>query len=317
MMKLSTAILLALPALSTAKSLKSLLSSHPKLSTLHSLLDQFDLLDTFNRFENVTVIAPTNQAYLDLANWGFNVSQIPAPVARALFQYHVLKGEHVSKSIGAHAQVIHTHLQPPVLTNVTNGAAVKLRKIDGTIVTESGLGVYGGVEEQDLKFDGGVLHTLNASMVLPHNITLTAQINGLSKFLELMDIAGLVEEFEALKDVTVFVPQNIALEKLDINAMSKKELASVLKGHVVPNKVLYGEVVGEEGLYKTLSGHEITVKKAKSGALSVNGVKVVREDVVLYAGVAHVIGEVLVSKDHAASADGRSYLHLVVQAPLH
>lgn len=315
-MKFQSTILLALPVLSTATTLKSLLSSHSKLSTLHNLLEQFDLLDTFNKFENVTVIAPTNQAYLDLANWGFNVSQIPAPVARALFQYHVIVGEYGSNSIGAHAQVLHTHLKPPVLTNVTSGAALKLRKIDGQIVTESGLGVFGGVEEKDLEFDGGVLHTLNASMVLPHNITLTAQINGLGKFLEFMDKAGLVEEFEALKDVTVFVPQNAALEKLNVGAMSKTQLANVLKGHVVPDKVLYGEVFGKKSEYKTLSGHTIKVETAKDGALSVNGVEVVKEDVILYAGVAHVVDEVLVA-GNVEHMDGRSYLHLDAQKPLH
>jgi len=312
-MKLLT---LLLPALSSATSLSTLLSTHTKLSTLHSLLKQFSLLDDFNALTNITVIAPTNQAYLDLANWGFNVSQIPAPVARALFHYHILDGEWDSDNINAKTRVVHTHLKPPVLTNVTAGAAVKLSSIDGTVVTESGLGVVGGVEEADLRFDGGVLHTLNASMVLPHNITLTAQINGLGGFLELMDRAGLVREFEALRDATVFVPSDDALEKVDVGGMSKGQLVGLLKGHVVPDRVLYGEVFGKKGGYKSLNGGDIDVGKTTGGVLTVNGIGVVKEDVILYAGVAHIIDEVLVV-DRVEHDSGRSYLHLDAQKPLH
>lgn len=312
-MKLLT---LLLPALSSATSLSTLLSTHPKLTTLHSLLKQFSLLDDFNALTNITLIAPTNQAYLDLANWGFNVSQIPAPVARALFQYHVLDGDWDSESINAKTRVVHTYLKPPVLTNVSSGAAVKLSSIDGTVMTESGLGVIGGVDEMDLTFDGGMLHTLNASMVLPHNITLTAQINGLGKFLELMDRAGLVQELEALKDVTVFVPDDDALEKVDVVGMSKGQLVGLLKAHVVPNRVLYGEVFGKKGGFKSLEGGKINLGKTGGGALTVNGVKVIREDVILYAGVAHVIDEVLAA-NHVKHDGGRPYLHGGAQKPLH
>nr|AIW00657.1 fasciclin [Shiraia sp. slf14] len=278
-MRTSTLIALALPALSSAAalSLEKLLSKHPKLSTFHDLLTQFDLLDDFKGYDNITIVAPTNQAYLDLANWGFNVSEVPAPVARALLTYHVLQGEHTLDSLSSQQQVVHTYLKPPVLTNVTDGAAVKLsRDNSGKIITQSGLGVYGSVEEADIAFTHGVLHTLNSSMVLPHNITLTAEINGLTKFLDLMSEAGLVEEFEALKDVTVFIPQNAALEKLLwlMKLLPKENLASVLKYHVVPNKVLYEAAVEDEEDHETLDGGVVRLSSGRSGDLRVNGVKV-------------------------------------------
>lgn len=295
-MRFQSFIAFALPALSSAVDLKSLLSSHPKLSTLRDLLSQFDLLEEFNKFENVTVIAPTNQAYLDLANWGFNLSQVPAPVAHALFKYHVLEGTHRSSDIKTHAKIVQTKLTPPVLTNVTAGAAVKLAKAhNNKIITESGLGVVGGVEEQDLKFDGGVVHTLNASMVLPHNITLTAQINGLAKFLGLMSKAGLTEEFEALKDVTVFIPRDTALQKIAglLDVLSQKQLADILKGHVIANKVLYSKVIGNGGSYEALNGKKVHIKKVGNDGLRVNGVEVGKADVILYAGVAHIVEDIV------------------------
>lgn len=297
-MRFQVILALSLPAISTCATLKTLLSSHTNLSTIHGLLKQFNLLDKFNDLENITVIAPTNQAYLDLAKWGFNLSEVPAPVARALLSYHVLQGEHSSKAISAEGkEVMHTILKPPFLTNVTSGAAVKLGKDSkGKIVTESGLGVIGGVENEDLEFDGGVLHTLNASMVLPHNITLTAEINGLTKFLELMTRADMVMELEELQDVTVFVPSNDALRRVMglLTLMNSKQLASLLKSHVIPNQVLYDNVLGDGGRFNALDGKKVRVERTQSGALRVNGVKVVKEDVILYAGVAHVIQDVLV-----------------------
>ncbi|KAH7094401.1 FAS1 domain-containing protein [Paraphoma chrysanthemicola] len=312
---------LAFLATTHASSLKSLLSHHPKLSILHSLLLQFELLEDFNELSNITLLAPTDQAYLDLANWGFNVSQVPTPVARALLSYHVLNGNFDSQTLSRKPQVIHTYLTPPVLTNVSAGAAVKLHtSSDGTTLTESGLGVVGGVEEADLEFDSGVVHTLNSSMVLPHNITLTAGINGLTRFLELVEMAGLTEEFEALKDVTVFIPTNGALRKVSglVSLLARRQLASVLMGHVIPNQVLYGENLVEGGVFETMSGRNIRVRKTKEGSFEVDGVEVVKQDVILYGGVAHVIGEALASEgeEESHNGDGLVYTAQANQLPM-
>lgn len=294
-------VLLALFALTTSRSLKATLASQPTLSYFNGYLEQFDLIDEFDARTDITVLAPTNQAYTSLAQWGFNLSLVEPFIARALLQYHFLEGRWTSQDIpsapDAAPNVVHTFLQPPILTNVSSGAAVKLQRSGSTIITESGLQVVGAVETADIKFHGGVLHSLNSSMVLPHNISVTAEFNGLSQFLEHLDTAHVVGKIESLKDVTVFIPQNTAWENIDtlLHRLDNRKLAAVLGFHIVPGKVLYREDLAKgNGEFETLQGATLKTRVQKDGSILVGGAKVVRSDLILYGGVAHVIDEVLV-----------------------
>ncbi|PNS21568.1 hypothetical protein CAC42_927 [Sphaceloma murrayae] len=303
-MKFAAALVCASSLLSTttAKSLKSVLASNPKLSILNGLLDQFDLLDTFNSAKDVTLLAPTNAAYEALAQWGFNVSEVPAPVATALLSYHLLDGEYPTSEIPSDgpAEIAHTYLKPPILTNVTKGAAVKLsRGGNGEIVTESGLSVLGGTEETDIEYDNGIVHTLNSSMVLPHNISATLALNQLTEFLQDMTDASDVYPLEELKDVTFFFPINSALKKLSplLSLLSPGQLASVLEYHAVPGHVLYHDKLEGDNEYKTLNGGSLRVRSDARGNIFVNDAQVVRQDLIIYGGVAHIIDDVLIPKD--------------------
>ena len=292
------------------QSLSSTVASHPSLSILHQLLVQFDLLETFDDFANITLIAPTDEAYIALAEWGFNVSEVPPFVARALLTYHVLDGIYPADSIPARglesAQVVHSLLQPPILTNVTRGAAVKLYGDgDGGIAVESGLQVVGGVEQADVPFEGGVLHLLNSSMVLPHNITATAQIGGLEELLELMEMAGSVDDLEVLQDATLFVPDNVALAAFKplLRLLRPDQLAEVLGYHVVPGKVLYRDLlVMSDKSFTTLQGTVIQVRSDEAGDTFVNNARLLRSDTIIYGGVLHIIDNLLVPEPDSSSS---------------
>ncbi|KAG8630613.1 hypothetical protein KVT40_002232 [Elsinoe batatas] len=303
-MKLTATLVYAssLLAAASAKSLESALSSNPKLSILNGLLKQFDLLDTFNSAKGVTLLAPTNAAYEALAKWGFNVSEVPAPVAVALLSYHLLDGEYPTSSIPSTGlpEIAHTYLKPPVLTNVTRGAAVKLSRGDaGEIVTESGLSVLGGSEDTDIKYEHGIIHTLNSSMVLPHNISATLALNQLTEFLTDLSDASVVYELEELKDVTYFFPINSAFKKLNplLSLLSPGQLASILEYHAVPNKVLYHNALEGDHEYETLNGAKLHIRSDARGNVFVNDAQVLRQDLIVYGGVAHVIDDVLIPKN--------------------
>ena len=286
------------------------MASHPSLSILHQLLVQFDLVETFDDFSNITLIAPTDEAYIALAEWGFNVSEVPPVVARALLTYHVLDGVHPASSIPARgpesAQVVHSLLQPPLLTNVTRGAAVKLYgDSDGGLAVESGLQVVGGVEEADVPFDDGILHVLNASMVLPHNITATTQIGGLEEFLELMETAGSVDDLEILQDATLFVPTNVAIAAFKplLRLLRPDQLAEVLGYHVVPGRVLYRDLLARsDKSFTTWQGAAIQVHSSGAGDISVNNARLMRPDTIIYGGVLHTIDKLLVPEPESSSS---------------
>jgi uncharacterized surface protein with fasciclin (FAS1) repeats len=74
---------------------------------------------------------------------------------------------------------------------------------------------------------------------------------------------------------------------------NRERLASILKYHVVPGKVMAADVKTMEA--KTAQGQNISLKVSDEGVM-VNGAKVVKADVPASNGVIHVIDAVILPK---------------------
>jgi uncharacterized surface protein with fasciclin (FAS1) repeats len=112
--------------------------------------------------------------------------------------------------------------------------------------------------------------------------------------------AELVETLKGEGPFTVFAPTDEAFakvpkEKLDALLKDKKALASVLKYHVVPGKLMAGDVVKLDSA-KTVQGQAIKIA-TKDGKVTVNGATVTKTDIVSKNGVIHVIDTVLLPPD--------------------
>jgi uncharacterized surface protein with fasciclin (FAS1) repeats len=108
--------------------------------------------------------------------------------------------------------------------------------------------------------------------------------------------AELVETLKGEGPFTVFAPTDEAFakvpkEKLDALLKDKKALASVLKYHVVPGKVLAADVVKLDSA-TTVQGQAVKIA-AQDGKVTVNGATVTKTDIVCRNGVIHVIDAVL------------------------
>jgi uncharacterized surface protein with fasciclin (FAS1) repeats len=97
---------------------------------------------------------------------------------------------------------------------------------------------------------------------------------------------------------TVFAPTNEAFSALPSGAVddllkpaNKEKLASVLKYHVVPGKLMAADLQDGQTL-KTVAGEELTVK-IMGDKVMVGGAEVSQADVAASNGVIHVIGKVL------------------------
>ncbi len=97
---------------------------------------------------------------------------------------------------------------------------------------------------------------------------------------------------------TVFAPTNEAFSALPSGAVedllkpaNKSKLASVLKYHVVPGKLMAADLKDGQTL-KTVAGEELTVKMMGDKVM-VGGAEVSQADVAASNGVIHVIGKVL------------------------
>lgn len=109
--------------------------------------------------------------------------------------------------------------------------------------------------------------------------------------------AGLVDTLKGKGPFTVFAPNDAAFAKIakaDLDALlkDKAKLTAVLTYHVVPGKVMAGDV--KAGMVKTVQGSELTLSTA--GGVMVNGAKVISADILADNGVIHVIDSVVLPK---------------------
>ena len=110
--------------------------------------------------------------------------------------------------------------------------------------------------------------------------------------------AGLVETLQGEGPFTVFAPSDAAFAKvpkatLDALLADKAALRSVLTIHVVPGRVVAGDIVKANGaMPTTVNGQPVDIK-VRSGKVYVNGAQVVTADVPATNGVIHVIDTVL------------------------
>ncbi len=108
--------------------------------------------------------------------------------------------------------------------------------------------------------------------------------------------ADLVDTLKGAGPFTVFAPTDEAFAKvpkvkLEALLKDKKALAAVLTYHVVSGKVMAADVVKLD-LAKTVQGKSLAIV-AKDGKVTINGVHVVKTDIVCKNGVIHVIDAVL------------------------
>lgn len=108
--------------------------------------------------------------------------------------------------------------------------------------------------------------------------------------------AELVDTLKGAGPFTVFAPTDEAFAKvpketLDALLKDKKALTGVLTYHVVPGKVMAADVVKLDSA-KTVQGKPLTIV-TKGGKVTINGVNVVKTDIVCKNGVIHVIDAVL------------------------
>jgi len=112
--------------------------------------------------------------------------------------------------------------------------------------------------------------------------------------------AGLVETLQGEGPFTVFAPTDEAFAKLPAGTVdnllkpeNREQLAAILKYHVVPGKVMAADVKTMEA--KTAQGQSVNLKVTDT-AVTVDGAKVVKTDLLAANGVIHVIDAVILPK---------------------
>jgi len=110
--------------------------------------------------------------------------------------------------------------------------------------------------------------------------------------------AGLVETLQGPGPFTVFAPTDEAFAKLPAGTVenllkpeNKDQLVAILTYHVVPGRVMAGDLAGKRQFVETVQGSKLDVRAFND--VHVNEAKVVLADIIATNGVIHVIDTVV------------------------
>ncbi|KJZ79477.1 hypothetical protein HIM_00946 [Hirsutella minnesotensis 3608] len=296
---LSTAALVASAFLQTVAAeplIQVLARENRTLSTFNSLLNnQRELVNTLTSRRNITILAPSNDAFADLLqdqNMAGRVNSDPSFV-KNLLSYHVINGTYRSTDFSDEPFFPKTLLTDRSVANVTGGQVVDLKTQNNNATIGSAYDAIAQVTRADIGFDGGIIHIIDSVLEIPASLPDTAAAANLTSIAEALTKANLVNTLASASDITVFAPNNAAFQAIASTAqnLSTEELQSVLKYHVIQG-VAYSSSL-QNGTVKSLEGSNLNITVQDDGKVFVNAVRVVTPDVLISNGVLHVVDTVL------------------------
>ncbi|WP_046867580.1 fasciclin domain-containing protein [Microvirga massiliensis] len=142
-----------------------------------------------------------------------------------------------------------------------------------------------------------------ASPVAAADIVETASSNGsFTTLVAAVKAAGLVDTLKGQGPFTVFAPTDEAFKKLPpgtvenlLKPENRAQLTRILTYHVVPGKVMAGDVKGKRTTATTVEGSAVAID-ASGQAVKVDNATVRQADVTASNGVIHVIDTVIMPK---------------------
>lgn len=279
------------------QSLNATLSGNEQLSNLTTFLNTApELLQALANATNITILAPSNEAFADLANSSLAEAVASDPgLLAAVLQYHVLNGTYTSDQISNTSTFIPTMLEDGTYSNVTGGQVVEAIMIGNETVFYSGLLQNATVSQADQNFTGGVLHIINSMLVVPVSVYDTAGAANLTAYRGAANQSNLLNTLNDTPDVTIFAPTNEAINAVSdsLKGLSEEDLGNVLSYHVITGDVSYSSDLKNGTTLEASSGGNLEITVNKNGTYYVNAARIVTPDVLVANGVVHIIDNVL------------------------
>ncbi|KAK4464727.1 FAS1 domain-containing protein [Cladorrhinum samala] len=252
--------------------------------------------------EDITILAPSNKAFEELANSPLASQLTSDPnFLTAFLSYHVLNGTYYASNLTSSPQlVLPTLLDLANYENVTGPQKVISRVSDGGVSFLSGGGSLSTVQTANVNYTGGTIHVIDSVLNLPANVTNTLLAANLTATLGAVRQAGVEDVLNTTPDLTVFVPTNDAFAAIGnlVSGLTAEQLGGILGYHVIPGKVVYSSDIAD-GSVATLEGSNLNIR-VQDGNVFVNSAKVIAADILIANGVAHVIDGVL-NPDNASA----------------
>jgi uncharacterized surface protein with fasciclin (FAS1) repeats len=273
------------PEFMAPQSLLELAQGNENFSTLASLVEQAGfsrLLDS--NFFDLTVFAPTNEAFSRLPAELLEAVQNDREVLRFVLKNHILRPSIES-------------------TELTTG---QVRTVGRTtldiVVGDDGITVGpANVVDADIMASNGVLHVVDEVLVPEILGTLVEVIESreeLSTFKTALDAAGLTRLFEKqfrFFKWTIFAPNNAAFAAIPADALGalladRRALTQVLLRHVAIGQIT-SDRLSDGGEVRTIGGR--LAVDFSDGGVTFNGAPLVEADLEASNGVIHIVGGVI------------------------
>lgn len=266
------------------------------LTTLLSATDAAGLTGTLEGASEITVFAPTNDAFASLLS-DVGVSDLNALIEALgasrvadILSYHVVATTALSADL-SDGQTLTTLAGQTLTVNVGGDGAVSISDVSGNTYN---------VTAADVEISNGVVHVIDGVLVSAPTVADVAFANGLTILLDALEIAGLTDALLDQTTMTVFAPTNDAFAALlDVIGQSSLEdipvdvLTRVLQYHVVSGASLLSTALMDGATATTLLQEDVTVSIDGSN-VDINSSNVTAADVSIVNGVVHVIDAVLV-----------------------
>merc|ERR1711988_148492 len=288
-------------------SLTALLSGTDSLSSLNDLVGNYpDFAATLASWEDVTILAPSNDALETLMNSDAGSMLDNDEFVQSLLRYHVLNGTVYSSNITQTPIFAPTYLNSSMYSNVTGGQVVAAQMEDGEAQFVSGLKQVSTVSEANVNYTNGVVHVIDEVLMIPGNLTSTAQNANLTAFLGAASNASVAETLLGSEDLTIFAPSNSAFQDIGslTGNLTMDMLVDILSYHVIEGTVAYSSDLSNTSL-TTLQGDDVEITIA-DGAVMVNNATVVNANILFAGGVIHVIDQVLNPNQMSSSSSSSS-----------
>ncbi|KAJ0160342.1 Fasciclin-like arabinogalactan protein [Colletotrichum tanaceti] len=290
--------------------LAALLASQDDLSTLLELVGLVDgLADTLSSASNITIVAPTNEAF---ANVPRDIPEGQAIELRndtiaigALLANHVFRGVYPSSVITDVPTFAQTLLDDSYISarqpfsNFTGGAYNGLVRNGQDVCVLSGEQTISTVTQADITLGGITIHKVDTvlSFGAPFQLfTFRAGYLAMNAALEATQLNFAFGETGAdvqglnISDYTIFVPTDEAFRSIGsvLESADVETLRAVLRNHIIPNNVIFSPSLGNVTV-PTLQGGNLTFTVLPDGSAWVNNARITFPNTILYNGVAHVI----------------------------
>jgi len=287
--------------------LTALLSSTDSLSSLNDLVGNYpDFAAALASREDVTILAPSNDALETLMNSDAASMLDNDQFVQALLNYHVINGTVYASNITQTPIFAPTYLNSSMYSNVTGGQVVEARREDGEVQFVSGLKQVSTVAQPNVNYTNGVVHIIDEVLMIPGNLTSTAQNANLTAFLGAAQNASVAQTLLGAEDLTIFAPSNSAFQDIGslLGNITMDQLANILSYHVIEGTVAYSSDLSNTSL-TTLQGDDVQITIA-NGSVMVNNATVTNANILFAGGVIHVIDQVLNPNANSSSSSNSS-----------